>query len=99
MTDYHATLGRHRRLGILRFLASLSSLTSNVSILTDVLNGSDIGVDTSRDQTATELAWLAENGFVTLSGSPEFMVAKATPRGIDIGVGRASHPGIQRRSS
>ncbi|UFS63827.1 hypothetical protein LO749_06450 [Paracoccus denitrificans] len=99
MTDYHATLGRHRRLAILRFLSSLSTLTSNVSILTDVLNGADVGVDTSRDQTATELAWLAENGFVTLSGPQDFLVAKATPRGIDIGLGRASHPGIQRRST
>ncbi len=94
--DYGQTLRRHRRLAILRFLQASPTYTSNVSILTDVLNGSDIGIDTSRDQTATELGWLAEQGFVTLGGRPDFVVATATTRGVDIALGRAGHPEIQR---
>jgi len=98
MTDYQQTLRRHRRLAILRFLEQSPTFTSNVSILTDVLNSNAIGIDTSRDQTTTELAWLAEQGLVTLAGQPEFRVATATARGADIALGRATHPDIQRPS-
>jgi hypothetical protein len=98
VTDYAATLQRHRRLAILRFLEASPTFTSNVSILTDVLNSDSIGIDTSRDQTTTELAWLAEQGFVTLAGNPDFQVATATARGVDIALGRATHPDIQRPS-
>lgn len=96
MSDYAETLRRHRRLAILRFLEESPTYTSNASVLTDVLNLNAIGIDTSRDQTATELAWLAEQGFVTLAGSREFWVPTATARGVDIALGRATHPEIQR---
>lgn len=96
MTDYVEHIGRHRRLAILRFLEQSAGYTSNVSILTDVLNSSRIGINTSRDQTTTELAWLAENGFVTLGGDVGFRVATATARGVDVALGRALHPDIQR---
>ncbi|ODM42798.1 hypothetical protein SAMN05421763_103288 [[Luteovulum] sphaeroides subsp. megalophilum] len=95
---YADTLRRHRRLAILRFLEESPTYTSNASVLTDVLNSNAIGIDTSRDQTATELSWLAEQGLVTLAGSPEFWVPTATARGIDIALGRATHPEIQRPS-
>lgn len=93
---YLATLSRHRRLAILRFLAESPSYTSNVSILTDVLNSDKIGIATSRDQTATELCWLAETGLATLEGDMRFQVATATARGVDIALGRATHPDVQR---
>ncbi|EGJ20103.1 hypothetical protein RSWS8N_18124 [Cereibacter sphaeroides WS8N] len=96
MTDYADTLRRHRRLAILQFLEASATYTSNVSILTDVLNSDQIGIDTSRDQTATELSWLAEQGLVTLAGSSEFWVPTATARGVDVALGRATHPAIQR---
>ncbi|TKA96893.1 hypothetical protein FAZ78_08970 [Cereibacter changlensis] len=96
MSDYAETLRRHRRLAILRFLEASPTYTSNVSVLTDVLNSDRIGIDTSRDQTATELGWLAEQGFVGLNGKPEFLVATATSRGVDLALGRATHPEIQR---
>jgi len=96
MTDYIEHVSRHRRLAILRFLEASPGYTSNVSILTDVLNSEQIGINTSRDLTTTELAWLAESGFVTLGGQPDFRVATATARGVDIALGRATHPSIQR---
>ncbi|NEX47616.1 VpaChn25_0724 family phage protein [Pseudotabrizicola algicola] len=98
MTDYLAFNSRHRRLAILRFLEAIPTYTSNVSILTDVLNSDRIGIDTTRDQATTELGWLAENGFVTLGGSSDFRVATATARGVEIATGRATHPDIQRPS-
>lgn len=96
MTDFLAFNSRHRRLAILRFLEASAGYTSNVSILTDVLNSDQIGINTTRDQTTTELAWLAENGFVTLGGREEFRVVTATARGLDIALGRGTHPDIQR---
>ncbi|MEH7830364.1 VpaChn25_0724 family phage protein [Gemmobacter denitrificans] len=96
MTDFQTFNSRHRRLAILRFLEASPGYTSNVSILTDVLNSDDIGIQTSRDQTTTELAWLAENGFVTLGGREDFRVATATGRGVEIALGRATHPEIKR---
>jgi len=98
MRDYQETLRRHRRLAILRFLEASPTFTSNVSILTDVLNSDAIGINTSRDQTTTELGWLEEMGFVTLMGQPDFRVATSTARGVDIALGRATHPDIQRPS-
>ena len=98
MTDFQAFNSRHRRLAILRFLEASPGYTSNVSILTDVLNSDQIGINTSRDQTTTELSWLAETGFVILGGQPEFRVATATARGADVARGRATHPDIQRPS-
>ena len=96
MIDFLAFNSRHRRLAILRFLEVSPGYTSNVSILTDVLNSDHVGIKTSRDQTATELAWLAETGFVTLAGREDFRVATATGRGVEIALGRATHPDIQR---
>lgn len=96
MSDFHAFNSRHRRLAILRFLEASPAYTSNVSILTDVLNSDQIGINTSRDQTTTELSWLAETGFVTLGGREDFRVATATARGVDVALGGATHPDIQR---
>jgi len=94
MTDYSDTLSKHRRLAILRHLEKSADYTSNVSILTDVLNG--LGVSSSRDQVVTDLTWLKENGFVSYSEAGDFIVVSVTARGVEIALGRARHPEIQR---
>lgn len=94
MTDYAETLGRHRRLAILRHLEASPGYTSNGPILRDVLAG--VGLPCTTDQLATELAWLAEQGFVVLAGGETFQVAAATARGAEIARGLASHPEVQR---
>ncbi len=96
MTDYHATLSKHRRLAILRHLEACTDYTSNASILVDVLDG--VGVTSSRDQVVTDLSWLKENGFVSYTETGAFVVVEATSRGVEIARGRATHPGIQRPS-
>ena len=96
MTDYNTDMSEHRRLAVLIFLERLSNRTSNASIVTDVLNRPDVAVTSSRAQVGTEFAWLAEQGLVTLTGQGDFASATITPRGIDIAIGRAAHPGIKR---
>jgi len=96
MSDYLKTIGRHRRLAILRHLEAIPEYTGNASILQDVLKG--LGLASSRDQIVTELAWLREQGFVTFDPSADFVVVTATARGVDIARGLATHPEIQRPS-
>lgn len=97
MSDYHATLRKHRRLAILRHLEQVSGYTANASILRDVLNG--VGVGSTFDQVTTELAWLQEVGMVTVADHGDFVIAEATRRGIEIARGEAVHPDIQRPSA
>ena len=94
--SYYQTVRKHRRLGILRHLEASSDYTSNASILTDVLDG--VGVNSTRRQVITELAWLEENGFVATSANGDFVVVTATQAGAEIATGRATHPEIQRPS-
>lgn len=94
MTDYAAERQRHVRLAILRHLEGSTEYTSNSSILFDVLRG--VGLPSSRDQVAGECAWLAEQGFVVVTGAGDFVVVKASGRGVDLAQGLATHPGVQR---
>ena len=94
MTDYAAERQRHVRLAILRHLEASTEYTSNSSILADVLRR--LGLASSRDQVAGECAWLAENGLAVVTGEGEFLVVKATGRGVDLALGVATHPGVQR---
>ena len=96
MANYNNTVSKHRRLTILRFLTDSPEYTSNGSSLVEVCN--NFGVTTSHDQVAGELAWLEEQGFVSLEKHEAFVVAAATKRGLDIAAGRARHEGVQRPS-
>tara|TARA_R100000789_G_scaffold22590_2_gene25348 strand:+ start:1113 stop:1415 length:303 start_codon:yes stop_codon:yes gene_type:complete len=97
VSDYQATLRKHRRLAILRHLEQVSGYTANASILRDVLNG--VGVGSTFDQVTTELAWLQEVGMVTVADHGDFVIAEATRRGIEVARGEAVHPDIQRPSA
>ncbi|MBM2294688.1 hypothetical protein JQX09_22520 [Sulfitobacter pseudonitzschiae] len=94
--SYAETVRKHRRLGILRHLEACSGYTSNASILTDVLDG--VGIASTRDQIVTELTWLRENGFVAYDDNVAFVVVRATQTGVEIALGRSTHPDIQRPS-
>lgn len=98
MNDFQSDMREHRRLAVLIFLERLSNYTSNASIITDMLNSSTVAVTSSRAQVSTELAWLEENGLVSLTGSGEFSTATVTTRGMDVARGRAAHPEIKRPS-
>jgi hypothetical protein len=94
MNDYAATLRKHRRLAILRFLKDSAEYSANGSIIRDVLNG--VGVTSTNDQVTTELVWLRENGMITLDDLGSVLLATATTRGVEIAQGVATHPDIQR---
>lgn len=94
--SYGATLQKHRRLAILRFLKDCDGYTANGSIIRDVVNG--VGVASTADQITTELSWLKEQGLIALEDLGSLLLATATARGVEIAQGIASHPGIQRPS-
>jgi hypothetical protein len=96
MSDYGQMIRKHRRLAILRFLKDCDGYAANGSILRDVLNG--VGVSSTADQVTTELAWLREQGMISLDDLGSLMLATATTRGVEIAQGLASHPDIQRPS-
>ena len=96
MSDYGATLRKHRRLAILRFLKDCDGYAANGSIIRDVLNG--VGVTSTTDQVTSELAWLKEQGLITLDDLGALLLATATTRGVEIAQGIASHPDVQRPS-
>ena len=94
MTDYAVERQKHVRLAILRHLEASTEYISNSSILADVLRR--LGLASSRDQVAGECAWLAEQGLAVVTGDGDFRVVTATGRGIDLALGLAVHPGVQR---
>lgn len=93
-TSYMETLSRHRRLALLRHLAEVSAYTSNASLLTDVCNG--VGVTSTRAQVEADLRWLEETGLVELTEAGDFIVARATERGVEVAAGRAFVDGVRR---
>lgn len=86
----------HQRLVILRLLSEDSGYDLNESILHDGINA--MGLDISRDGLRTQLAWLVEQGLITLSSVGNIQLAHLTSRGLDVATGRARVPGIKRPS-
>ncbi|WP_372605467.1 hypothetical protein [Actibacterium sp.] len=92
--SYQDTLRQHARLAILRCLEDAPKYTSNVSMITQVLQA--VGITFTRDQVQGEVAWLEEQGMLTTEDHAGFIVASATPRGVEVATGIARHPDIQR---
>ncbi len=84
----------HLRITVLRFLEGTGGRSANASLLASA--ATDYGVPATRDQVATQLAWLQEQGLVTNKDVGGLTVAKLTARGIDVATGMAIVPGVQR---
>jgi len=84
----------HQRLVVLRLLSEDLGYDLNESILQDGLGIYSLSI--SRDALRTQLAWLEEQGCITLSELQGTQLAKLTPRGLDIANGSAIQPGIKR---
>lgn len=82
------------RLVVLRLLADDADYQCNSSILQMAVE--EFGHRVSRDQLHTELAWLAEQGLMTVSEIASVRVAKLTTRGLDVAQGRVVQPGVKR---
>ncbi len=91
-------LAEERRLVILRLLDQMPEYTANDSVLSTGLG--DVGLRCTRDQVRTDLAWLEEQGLVTIERMIEgrVLVATLTARGSDVQAGRAAQPGVKRPS-
>ncbi|WNJ96551.1 ArsR family transcriptional regulator [Vibrio ruber] len=87
-------LQQDRRLVILRVLNESAGYTANESILDSALDA--YGHKVSRDVVLAELAWLDEQGLLTLEEVAKTQVARVTQRGIDVAEGQAQHPGVKR---
>ncbi|WP_170563114.1 VpaChn25_0724 family phage protein [Ruegeria atlantica] len=87
-------LEKDRRLRVLQHLAMVTDNSSNAEILLDVLNG--LRITTNRDRIISTLTWLREAGMVTIEDHDSFLVVEATPRGVDVALGRDRHPGVRR---
>lgn len=94
--DFADTLRRHRRLAILRALATAPEYSANESMLMSVMTA--LRITSTRDQIRTDLGWLADQGFVTTASIFDLMAATMTEAGGDIAVGRRVHPDIEKPS-
>jgi hypothetical protein len=87
---------RHRRLSILRVLAGSGEYRANDSLLTTLVN--EFGIVSTRDQVRSDLAWLKEQGFVTVRDAAGVMVATLSEAGGEIAAGRRTDPGVAKPS-
>lgn len=92
--SYSETVQRHARIAILRYLAEQPDYSLNDSMVRELLG--QLAIAYTRDQVRAELAWLAEQGLVTIEELRDLQIAKITERGDDVAKGRATVPGIKR---
>ena len=78
-------MAEDRRLVILRTLESCSGYETNESIIAMMLD--DFGHRVSRDQVRTDLAWLKEQGLVTVEEIATVQIATMTQRGLETATG------------
>lgn len=95
MTSFAERYRADRRATLLQLLAEQNAWRANLSILHTALYA--LGVAASRDDVATDIAWLAEQGLVaTTEPAPGVTVATLTARGQDVAAGTAVVPGVSR---
>ena len=87
-------LNEDQRLVILRSLRDMSGYEANESILDSCLDA--YGHNISRDAVRTHLAWLEEQGLITIRKVVDCQIAKLTGRGDDVATGQAVVPGVKR---
>lgn len=91
--DEHSILDM--RLRVLQLLSGVSGYDLNDAVIRSALVR--YGHRPSADALRTELAWLAEQGCVTIDNLPTgTLTALLTERGEDAGRGRTIIPGIRR---
>lgn len=96
MSAYQKQISEDRRLSILLLLEASQGGSANEMLLRNALP--DFGHMATLDQVGADLAWLAEQGLVTVKDLHGLAVASILARGSDAATGRATIPGIQRPS-
>ena len=92
--SYANEVSRARRLAILLALYFAPGYTLPRQTLRDQVGRT--GYVMSLDLTATEIAWLTEQGLVQRIEPSEIDTVRLTARGEDIALGRGENPGVRR---
>lgn len=85
----------HQRRVVLELLEQDPDYSHNELIIKSALKS--LGHSMSTDKLHTELAWLQEQGLITVERIGNLSVARLTARGQDVATGAASVPGIARK--
>lgn len=94
MNEFEKITQQDRRLVILRQLAKETDYACNEYVLRGQLDL--YGHKLSTDLLRSEMAWLAEQGLLTIADVPGLKVAKLSARGKDVAEGAVIVPGVKR---
>ena len=94
MSSFRKFETEHLRLAVLQILAEDSDYAHNELVLSSALG--QLGHGVSSDQLRTELAWLAEQGLISVEDVSDLQVARLLERGRDAARGLAQVPGVAR---
>lgn len=94
MKTFAERLLEDRRLVLLRILADLPAYKANSSVLSLALDS--FGHTVSRDFVRGQLAWLEEQGLVSVDDMGPVLLATLTERGLDTARGAVVVPGVAR---
>lgn len=83
-----------RRLTILLLLQKSAGYEANEHLLRTALE--DFGHAATQDQLRADLAWLSEQGLITIQDTAGILIAVITERGADAAAGRADVPGVKK---
>nr|WP_275100134.1 hypothetical protein [Sedimenticola hydrogenitrophicus] len=84
----------NQRLVVLQVLEEDVDYAQNEIVLQGALSA--VGHGISSDRLRTELAWLTEQGLISVENVAGLQVAKLTRRGEDVALGRSRVPGVAR---
>lgn len=86
----------HQRRVILGLLEKDPDYSHNEVVIKSALKS--VGHHISTDKLRGQLAWLEEQGLITVERVIETDVARLTERGLDVASGASSFPGIARKA-
>lgn len=93
--NFQQTVMEDRRLSLLLLLSDSPGYSANAFLLQTAVNQA-YGHSVSIDQVRTDLAWLGEQGLLSVKAMGDVVVATMTVRGADVAAGRATVPGVKR---
>ena len=91
--NYQDYLASSRRLAVLRILKQSPSYTLNTQVLRDALE--TIGHAVGLDIVDADAEWLDQKRLVKKRHVEDFIVIRATQRGLDVSVGRSRQSGVR----
>lgn len=92
--NYSEYMASARRLRILKILKDIQGYRANELVLGDLVDA--YGYSISHDQLRTDMAWLAEQGLITIDDIADIRIAGLTQRGADVAAGKITTPGVDR---